>query len=82
MHHIAVQRRCLPILGEQRDLSGLLAVLIERLDRPAPRSALAVIDLAKIQHVSLHRATARHPAVLHNAPVAVLLAVLPANLVA
>ena len=29
MHHIAVQRRCRPILGEQRDLSGLLAALVE-----------------------------------------------------
>ena len=82
MHHIAVQCRCLPILGEQRDLSGLLAVLVKRLNRPAPRRALAVIDLAQIQHMPLHRPPARHPAVLHDAPVAVLLAVLPANLVA
>ena len=35
MHYIAVQRRCLPILGEQRDLSGLLAVLVKCLDRLA-----------------------------------------------
>ena len=82
MHHIAVQCRCLPILGEQRDLSGLLAVFVERLDRPAPRRALGIVDLAQIQHMPLHRAAARHPAVLHDAPVAVLLAVLPANLVA
>jgi hypothetical protein len=77
MHHIAVQCRRLPIVGQQCDLSGLLAVLVKCLDRPAPRSTLAVTDLAQIQHVSLHHAPARHPAVFHDAPVAVLLAVLP-----
>ena len=82
MHHIAVQRRRVPILGEQRDLSGLLAALVECLDRPAPRRALAVVDLAQIQHMPLHRPAAGHPAVLHDAPVAMLLAVLPAKLVA
>jgi hypothetical protein len=82
MHHIAVQCWCRPILGEQRDLSGLLAALVECLDRPAPRSALAVIDLAQIQHMALHRTAAGHPTVLDDAPVAVLLPVLPAKLVA
>ena len=82
MHHIAVQRRCRTILRKQRDLSGLLAALVKRFDRLAPRGSLGVVDLAKIQHMPLHRPTAGHPAVLHDAPVAVLLAVLPANLVA
>ena len=82
MHHIAVQCRCQSILGEQRDLPGLLAAFVKCLNRPAPRGALAVIDLAKIQHMPLHRPPARHPAVLHDAPVAVFLPVLPANLVA
>ena len=82
MHHIAVQCRCVPILGKQRDLSGLLAVLVKRLDRPAPRAPLRIIDLAQVQHMPLHRAAAGHAAVLHDAPVAMLLPVLPANLVA
>jgi hypothetical protein len=59
-----------------------LAVLVERLDRPTPSRALGIVDLAQIKHMTLHRAAARHPAVLHDAPVAVLLAVLAANLVA
>jgi hypothetical protein len=43
---------------------------------------VAVVDLAQMQHVPLHRPTAQNPAVLDDAPVAMLLAVLPANLVA
>src|SRR5208283_5918723 len=70
------------ILGEQRDLPRVLASLVERLDRPAPGRPLAVVALAQIQHMPLHRSPARYPAVLHDAPVAVLLAVLPAKLVA
>jgi hypothetical protein len=45
-------------------------------------SALAVVDLAQIQHVPLHRPAARNPVVPHNAPITVLLAVLAAKLVA
>ena len=54
----------------------------ERLDRLTPCGALAVVDLAQIKHVSLHRPPAGYPAVLDNAPIAVLLAVLAAQLVA
>jgi len=82
MHHVAIQRRRRPILGEQRDLPAALADFVKCLDRLTPGGSLAVVDLAQIQQVPLHRATAGHPAVLHNAPVAVLLAVLAANLVA
>jgi hypothetical protein len=82
MHHIAVQRRCVPIVGARRDLSRWLAVLIERFDRPAQRGALAVIDLAQTEQMPLQRAAAGYPAVLDGAPVVVLPAVFPANLVA
>src|SRR6266853_2608253 len=82
MHHIAIQNWRRAVLGEQRDLPRVLASLVERFDRSAPRGFLAVIDLAQIQHLPLHRPPARHPAVLDDAPVAVLLAVLLANLVA
>ena len=58
MHHIAVQCRCLPILGEQRDLSGLLAALVECLDRLAPRSALASLISPRY---STWRCTVRPP---------------------
>jgi hypothetical protein len=43
---------------------------------------LAVVDLAQIKYVSLHRPAAGDPAVLDDAPIAVLLAVLAAKLVA
>ena len=82
MHHIAIQWRRRTILGEQCDLFAALPVLVERLDRLTPCGALAVVDLAQIKHVSLHRPPAGYPAVLDNAPIAVLLAVLAAQLVA
>src|ERR1700677_3539200 len=82
VHHIAIQWRRRAILGEQCDLFAGLTVLVERLDRLAPRGALAVVDLAQIKYVSLHRPPARDPAVLHDAPIAVLLAVFAAKLVA
>src|ERR1700693_225501 len=82
MHHIAIQWRRRTILGEQRDLFADLSALVQRFDRLAPRGPLAVVDLAQIQHMPLHRATAGDPAVLDNAPIAVLLAVFAAKLVA
>jgi hypothetical protein len=60
----------------------LLTPLVERLDRLTPGGTLIVVDLAQIEHVSLHSPTAGYAAVLDDAPVAVLLAVLPANLLA
>src|SRR6202011_5982947 len=82
MHHIAIQRRCRTILRKQRDLSGLVAALVKRFDGLAPRRSLCVVDLAEIQYMPLHRPTAGHPTVFHDAPVAMLLPVLPANPVA
>src|SRR5208283_1558548 len=79
VHHITVQRRRRTILGEQRDLPGVLATLVKCFDGPAPRRSLAIVDLAQIQHVPLHRSTAANPAVLNDAPVAILLTVLAAN---
>jgi hypothetical protein len=51
-------------------------------DRPPPRQFLRIVDLAQVQHVPLHHAPAGDPRVLDNAPVAVLLAILPANFAA
>src|SRR3954454_10661577 len=82
MHYIAGQRRRGAILGKQRDLFAILAALVKRLDRLAPCCSLAVVDLAQIQHMPLHRSTTTHTAVLHDAPVAMLLAIFAANLVA
>src|SRR3954453_22154388 len=82
MHHIAIQRRRRAILGKQRDLFGLLTALVKRFDRLAPCRSLVVVDLSQMQHMPLHRAPGGHTAVFHDAPIAVLLAVLAANLVA
>src|SRR3954447_15293414 len=82
MHHIAIQRRRRAILGKQRDLFGLLTALVKRFDRLAPCRSLVVVDLSQMQHMPLHRAPGGHTAVFNDAPIAVLLAVLAANLVA
>src|SRR3978361_1270028 len=81
VHDTAIQRRRRTMLGKQRDLFAGLPALIERLNRLAPRSAPAVVDLAQIKHMPLHRPATGHPAVLDDAPVAVLLAVFAAKLV-
>ena len=49
---------------------------------PPPRQFLSVVDLAQIQYVPLLYAPARDPRVLDNDPVAVLLAIFPANFAA
>src|SRR6476659_6167958 len=82
MHHIAIQRRRRAILGKQRDLFGLWTALVKRFDRLAPCRSLVVVDLSQMQHMPLHRAPGGHTAVFNDAPIAVLLAVLAANLVA
>jgi hypothetical protein len=42
-------------------------------------SLLRIVDLAQIQHVPLHHASSADRRVLDNAPLAVLLPILPAN---
>src|SRR5260370_10684685 len=61
---------------------GLRRAVLENRDRPAPRQFLRVVDLAQVQHVPLRHASPGDPRVLDNAPVAVLLAILPANFAA
>ena len=82
MHDIAIQWRWRTILGKERDLFAGLPVLVERHDRLAPGGLLAVVDLAEIKHMPLHRSSAGYPAVLHDAPIAVLLAVFAAKFMA
>jgi len=64
------------ILGEQRHGPWTPGVFVEYLDRLAPGGGLRGVDLAEIQHVSLHRAATRNALALDNRPVAVDLAVL------
>ena len=67
------------VFGKQRQGSRAGLALLKNLDRPPPRQFLQIVDLAQVQHVALHHAPAGHPRVFNNAPVAVLLAILPAN---
>src|ERR1700726_242612 len=50
---------------------------VERFDLTTPRFALAIIDLAQIQNRTLHHTTTRTASAFDNAPIPVLLAVLP-----
>jgi hypothetical protein len=67
------------ILGKQRQRPRPGRAFFKHLNRSAPRQLLGIIDLAQIEYVPLHHASAGHTLVLDNAEVAVLLAVLPAN---
>src|SRR5271167_2211973 len=55
------------------------APLVERFDHPAPRRLLAIVDLAQIQNRTLHHTPARTAPAFDNAPITVLLAVLPSS---
>ena len=81
LHHLAVQLGRLPVLGKQRHLTRSRPAF-QHLDGAAPRRALAVVDLAEIQDLTLDDPAAAHAAVLHHAPVAVFLAVLESLLAA
>jgi len=79
--HIAVERRRDAILGKQRDL-GRLPALVERIYRAAPRRTLAVAYLPEIKNLPLNHTPALDAAVLDHRPGPMLLAVLAANLLA
>jgi len=80
LDHRTRQLRGWPVLGDQGDLGQLGPVLVKHLDRTAPRRTLGVIDLPQVQHMALHHPPIGDTAVLHPAPVAVLLAVFLARL--
>src|SRR6516162_4572443 len=69
----ARQQTVTTILGEQRESSWPIGVLVQNLNRPAPSTLLRSIDLAEIQDVPLTHLAAGNTLVLDNAPVAVLL---------
>lgn len=71
-------RRHLTVRGKKRQRPRGLAQRIKRLDRATPRRALAVIDLAQIEHRALHDLAARAAPVLDDRPVAMRLAVFAA----
>ena len=81
LHAIAVSvDRNRAIGGKQRQLAMPPAVFIKRFDQIAPRLALAIIDLAEIQHLPLNYLAAGAALVLDDIPVAMLFAVFDASI--
>jgi hypothetical protein len=80
LHAVTIDAcRNLAIGGEQRQLAVPLTAFIKGFDQLAPGIALAVIDLAEIQHLPLdHLATGATP-VLDDIPVSMLFAVFEAS---
>jgi hypothetical protein len=70
------------VFWKQRQRPRLRGAFLEHLDRAPPRQLLCVVDLAQVQHVPLYHAPPGNPRALDNAPIAMLLAILPANLAA
>jgi len=64
-----------PVGREQRQRHLLLAAVIEDLDAAQPDLPLRVIDFAQVEDRTLHDALAAAPAVFHDGPVTMLLAV-------
>ena len=75
LYHVAIQGRRRAVFRKQRDLRRGILILVDHLDRSAPGGLLRVVDLAEVEHLSLHDPTSRHPPVLNHVPVAVFLAV-------
>lgn len=65
----------LAVFGEEVNLVGLLA-FIDSFDGSSPGGAVAVVDLAEIEQGFLNGSATCDAAVFHDAPVAVLLAIL------
>ena len=78
-NHLAIQLRRFPIRRKQRHRRRT-RIPPQHLDRSAPGRALTVVDLAQVQHLTLHHAIVEVADVLHHAPVTVFLAVLEAPL--
>ena len=75
---IMSQFRCFPIRRKQRDLPPLAVPGFEHLDAVTPGGSLTVVDLAQVQDLPLDHPSVRTSAILDDAPVPVLFAVLAA----
>jgi hypothetical protein len=65
-------------LGEQRDLPRRVLVLAEEFDGLAPGGFLHAIEFAEVEDVALDHALVAPPAIFHDAPIEVLLAIFAA----
>jgi hypothetical protein len=75
--HVAVFGERAAILGEQGDRPRPTGVLVEDLDRLAPRLGLGRVDLAEVKDMALDHPPAVEALALDNAPVEMRLSVLP-----
>ena len=82
VHGLAVQRRHLPVGGEQGKLCRANPALSEHFNGLAPCRLLGLVDLAQIEHMALHHTARGAAPAFHNAPVAVPFAVLETGLYA
>src|SRR5271155_3510104 len=64
------------VFREQRQAARRRRAFLEDGDRLAPSQFLRIVDLAQVQQWPLHHTALAYPAVLHDAPVTVLFAVL------
>jgi hypothetical protein len=78
LDHIIVMDLNGPILRKKRHRSRLWFPILKHFDGLAPDLTLGIVDLAEVEHLSLHDSSAAHPTVLHDVPVAVFFAVFPA----
>ena len=72
--------RNLPVGWKQRQLTVSLRVFVKRFNQLAPGILLAVVDLAEIQHLTLHHLATSTPPVLDDVPVTMLLPVFEASI--
>ena len=72
-------RRNRTIGRKQSELPVASSIFIKRLDQATPGFALAVIDLAQIQHLPLHHLSGSATLVLDNIPITMLFAVFEAS---
>src|ERR1700757_4727106 len=67
------------VFREQRQGARRRRSFLDDGDRLAPSQFLRIVDLAQVQQRPLHHTATAYPAILHNAPVTVLFAVLLAR---
>ena len=77
-HDALVARGRDAILGEERHGARPRRIVLENLDRLAPRLALAVIDFTQVEHMALDDFSAGHALVFDDAPIVMRLAILEA----
>src|SRR3977135_3803249 len=64
---------------KQRQLGMAMRPFVKGFDLPTPSCMLAVVDLAKIQHLTLHHLAAGTPLVFDDIPITMLFAVFEAS---